>query len=136
MLSALDISATGLEARRLWMNTIAQNIANADTTRDEFGEANPYVRKEPIFAAKEVGNAIGVEVTDVVRDPSEFRYVNDPGHPDAIQSGERKGYVAYPNVNVVQEMVDMLMANRSYEANVTAIDATKSMFSTSLQIIA
>ena len=135
MLGSLQISATGLEARRIWMNTIAENIANAETTRDETGAPNPYRRREPIFSVRQVGNAIGVEVTDVVEDPSPFRYVLDPGHADAIQEGEHKGYVAYPNVNVVQEMVDMLMAARSYEANVTAMDATKSMFSAALRII-
>ena len=135
MLSALDISATGLEARRLWMNTIAQNIANSETTRDEFGLPNPYQRREPIFAPKPVGNAIGVKVEDVEKDHSDPRYVLDPSHPDAIKEGDRKGYVAYPNVNVIQEMVDMLMASRSYEANVTAMDATKNMFGAALRII-
>lgn len=135
MLSSLQISATGLEARRIWMNTIAENIANAETTRDENGAPNPYRRREPIFSVRHVGNAIGVQVSDVVEDPREFRYVLDPGHEDAIQEGERKGYVAYPNVNVVQEMVDMMMATRSYEANVTAMDATKNMFSAALRII-
>ncbi len=135
MLSSLEISATGLEARRLWMNTIAQNIANADTTRDATGAPNPYRRKEPIFSVAMLGDAAAVRVTDIVEDASEFRWVHDPGHPDAAQSGERRGYVAYPNVNVVQEMVDMLMASRSYEANVTAMEATKGMFSAALRII-
>ena len=132
MLGALEISATGLEARRLWMNTIAENIANAETTRDRFGVANHYRRREPIFAAQQVGNATGVQVLDVVEDLSDFRIVHDPGHPDADEDGN----VRFPNVNMVQEMVDMLMANRSYEANVTAMEATKSMFSSALRILA
>ena len=89
MLGALDISATGLEARRVWMTTIAENIANAETTRDALGRPNPYVRREPIFSMKQVGTAAGVEVTDIANDESEFRYVLDPGHPDAIPSGDR-----------------------------------------------
>lgn len=136
MLSTLDISATGLEARRLWMNTIAENIANAETTRDASGAPNPYRRREPIFGVRAVGGAAGVEVLEVREDQSDFRFVFDPSHPDAIRDGQRKGHVAYPNVNVIQEMVDMLMATRSYEANVTAMDATKSMFGAALRIIA
>ncbi|MFQ5654365.1 MAG: flagellar basal body rod protein FlgC [Planctomycetota bacterium] len=132
MLSALDISASGLEARRVWMTTIAENIANADTTRDATGAPNPYRRRTPVFAMEQVGSATGVRVTDVVEDRSPFRIVIDPGHPDADAGGR----VRYPNVNVIQEMVDMLMASRSYEANVTAMDATKSMFSSALGILA
>ena len=135
MLSSLDISASGLEARRLWMNTIAENIANAESTRDASGAPNPYRRREPIFAVRAEGNAAGVQVREIREDPSEFRYVFDPGHPDALPEGERKGFVAYPNVNVIQEMVDMLMASRSYEANVTAMDATKAMTASALRII-
>ena len=132
MLSALQISATGLEARRMWMNTIAENIANAETTADEFNLPNPYRRREPIFRADQVGNATGVEVSEVVEDPSPFKIVHNPGHPHA----DADGNVKMPNVNVVQEMVDMLMANRSYEANVTAMEATKSMFGSALRILA
>ncbi len=132
MLSALDISATGLEARRLWMTTIAENIANAETTRDAEGKPNPYRRREPIFAPFQNGRATGVTVLDIVEDSSPFRVVQDAGHPDADEDGN----VLYPNVSVVQEMVDMLMATRSYEANVTAMEATKGMFSTAMRIIA
>ncbi len=131
MLSALGISASGLESRRVWMNTIAENIANAETTRDASGFPNPYRRKEPIFQVDPQGNAIGVKVKDVVRDMSEFQSRYEPGHPDA----DENGIVQYPNVQVVQEMVDMLMASRSYEANVTAMEATKSMFSTAMRIV-
>ncbi|MEM7262055.1 MAG: flagellar basal body rod protein FlgC [Planctomycetota bacterium] len=131
MLSALGISATGLEARRVWMNTIAENIANAETTRDANGFPNPYRRQEPLFQAAPKGNAIGVKVQDVVPDMSEFSARFEPGHPDA----DEEGMVRYPNVNVVQEMVDMLMASRSYEANVTAMETTKTMFSSAQRII-
>ena len=131
MLGTLEISATGLEARRVWMNLIAQNLANAETTRDASGLPNAYRRLEPIFSAKPVGNAIGVQVAEVVEDASPLRRVYDPHHVDAVD-----GYVEYPNVNVVQEMVDMLMASRSYEANVTAMEATKSVFGTAMRILA
>ena len=131
MLSALGISASGLEARRVWMNTIAENIANAETTRDAAGFPNPYRRKEPIFQVDPQGRAIGVKVKDVVRDLSEFKSRYEPGHPDA----DENGIVRYPNVEVVQEMVDMLMASRSYEANVTAMETTKTMFGTAMRII-
>ena len=103
MLSALEISATGLEARRLWMNTIAENIANAETTRDADGNAAPYRRREPVFVPHQVGNATGVAVLDIIQDPSPFRVVNDPGHPDA----DADGNVQFPNINVIQEMVDI-----------------------------
>ena len=131
MLSTLEISATGLEARRVWMNTIAENIANAETTRDAAGNPNPYRRQHPIFAADPQGGAVGVRVKDVVADLSPFQVRHEPGHPDA----DSEGRVRYPNVNVVHEMVDMLMASRAYEANVTAMDATKSMMASALRII-
>ncbi|MGE3164261.1 MAG: flagellar basal body rod protein FlgC [Planctomycetota bacterium] len=133
MLSSLDISATGLEARRLWMNTIAENLANSETTRDAAGRPIPYSRRQPTFAPQRVGNAIGVKVTDIQPDPTPAREVYQPGHPDADPV---TGVVRMPNVNVVQEMVDMLVATRSYEANVTAMEATKSMGGAALRILA
>ena len=132
MLGSLEISASGLEARRLWMNTIAENIANAETTRDANGNPNPYVRKEPLFSTNKVGNAVGVRVLKVQDDPSPPREVFRPGHPDA----NPQGYVKMPNIRVVQEMVDMMMATRSYEANVTAMQATKEMGSAAMRILA
>ena len=131
MLGNLEISASGLEAHRLWMNTIAENIANANTIERD-GANDPYRRREPIFSVKASGNARAVEVKTIVEDPSPFRLEHDPNHPLANQDGK----VAYPNVQVIQEMVDMMMANRSYEANVTAMEVTKSMFSSALRILA
>lgn len=133
MLSALDISATGLEARRLWMNTIAENLANSETTRDAAGRLIPYTRRQPTFSPQRVGNSVGVRVTDIQPDPRPPREVHRPGHPDADSI---TGIVLMPNVNVVQEMVDMLVATRSYEANVTAMEATKSMGGAALRILA
>ena len=131
MLGNLEISASGLEAHRLWMNTIAENIANANTIERD-GVNDPYRRREPIFSVRASGNARAVEVKTIVEDPSPFRMENDPNHPLANPDGK----VAYPNVQVIQEMVDMMMANRSYEANVTAMEVTKSMFSSALRILA
>lgn len=133
MLSSLEISASGLEARRLWMNVIAENIANAETTRDASGNPAPYVRREPLFGQQRVGNAVGVRVLDVQQDPSPPREVYRPGHPDA---DPLSGIVKLPNVNVVQEMVDMMMATRSYEANVTAMQATKEMGAAAVRLLA
>ena len=131
MLASFDISASALAAQRIRMNVIAENIANAHTTRDEAGRAVPYRRREVIFRAERTGGQPGVSVSEVREDRSEPRRVWDPDHPDAVG-----GYVAYPNVNVIQEMVDMTLASRSYEANVTAIETAKAMSSAALRIIA
>jgi len=132
MLSALDISASGLAAQRIRLNVIAQNLANANTTRDAFGRPNPYRRREVVFAASRNGRGDpGVRVADIRLDSRPLRRVWDPGHPDAV-----KGYVLYPNVNVIEEMVDMIMAARSYEANVTAMTVAKEMATSTLRILA
>jgi flagellar basal-body rod protein FlgC len=133
-LSALDISASGLHAERTRMNVIANNLANVNSTRTP--EGGPFRRQLVVLKGAEVQNPnnvqnLGVKVTGVVDDPSPFPLVYNPGHPDANASG----YVQMPNVNVVEEMVDMLTAIRAYEANITAIDANKNMVSQSLNII-
>ncbi len=136
----MNISASGMSAQRLRMDIIAQNIANVQTTRDENGK--PYRRKAVVFAEKNatpfqevfmrtagiIGS--GVKVTKIVEDRSPLRKVYDPTHPDA----DEDGYVSYPNVNVVQEMTDLIDATRSYEANVTAFNATKNMALKGLEI--
>ena len=160
MFSGLNISASGLSAQRKRMNAIASNVANAETTRTEDG--GPYRRKIVELHAKAQetfgkvmrstglhltatdgahfaegdsesvepgGGAPSVGASESV-DPSPFRSVYDPGHPDADASG----YVQMPNVNVVTEMVDMISASRSYEANVTAVNAAKTMAKDSLEI--
>ncbi len=141
--SALDVSASGLTAQRLRMDTISQNIANANTTRTENG--TPYRRKVVEFEEKSpstpfsqylsessrdriAGN--GVRVSRIVEDQSDFRKVYDPGHPDA----DVDGYVHMPNVDILTEMVNMISATRSYEANVTAINTTKGMAVKALEI--
>lgn len=123
---SFDISASALTAERLRLSVIATNIANAETTRTPQG--GPYRRKEVVFVPREDG---GVEVAAIQEDTTTPpRMVYDPGHPDA--NGD--GFVAYPNVSVVNEMVDLLAATRAYEANVAALNATKSMLTSSLNI--
>ncbi|MEN3184317.1 MAG: flagellar basal body rod protein FlgC [Atribacterota bacterium] len=123
---SFDISASALTAERLRLSVIATNIANAETTRTPQG--GPYRRKEVVFVPRENG---GVEVAAIQEDTTTPpRMVYDPGHPDA----NSEGFVAYPNVSVVNEMVDLLAATRAYEANVAALNATKSMLTSSLNI--
>jgi len=141
LFNSMNVSASGMTAQRLRTDIIAQNIANVNTTRDENGEV--YRRKNVIFEERDVtgfsqillrtagtvGN--GVKVTSIYSDEeSPTRLVYDPSHPDANEDG----YVEYPNVNTVQEMTDMIDASRSYEANVTAFNATKNMALKALEI--
>jgi len=132
--SSFDISASGIHAQRMRMDVIANNIANAESTRTTDG--HPYRRQVITFRAvyeSVVGNHLvpaGVAVDGVVEDSSDYRLVYDPGHPDA----DADGYVRYPNVNVVEEMVDLVSATRAYEANVAALNATKSMVATAIEI--
>ncbi|MEQ2129551.1 flagellar basal body rod protein FlgC [Caldanaerobacter subterraneus KAk] len=142
LFSSMDISATGLTAERVRMDVVSQNIANANTTRTVQG--GPYRRKLVVFKeiqpdsfqnifekVKGKYTGKGVEVVQIIEDEqTPLRRVYDPGHPDADQ----QGYVSYPNVNIVAEMVDMISATRAYEANVTAFNAAKSMFQKSLEI--
>ncbi len=135
MLRTFTISASGMTAERLRMDTIANNLANANTTRTADG--GPYRRQVPVFAARETavlarpgGFAGGVRVLGIRHDPSPPRMVYDPAHPDANE----EGYVAMPNVDVVREMVDLITASRAYEANVTAFNTAKSMAMRALDI--
>lgn len=130
--SSMKISATGLSAERLRMDTITSNMANASTTRSADG-SGPYVRKVAVFqealdANKEVA---GVKAVKIENDKSPLRKVYNPTHPDADKT---TGYVTMPNVNVLNEMADMMVATRSYEANVDTFNALKSMFSKALEI--
>jgi len=134
LFSALDISASGLYAERTRMNVIANNLANANSTRTP--EGGPFRRQLVVLRGAEAADpnnlqGLGVTVTGVVDAAPPFPLVYDPGHPDA----NADGYVAMPNVNVVEEMVDMITALRAYEANITAIDANKSIVRRSLDII-
>lgn len=142
MIRSLDISASAMNVQRLRMDVIAQNIANAETTRTEDG--TPYRRRLVMVQEEkdlrpfkthleEAGSSFqgnGVKAVGVVEDPSEYRLVYDPTHPDA----DDEGYVRLPNVDRLREMVDMMSATRSYEANVTAFNASKSMAMKALEI--
>ncbi|MDI3543085.1 MAG: flagellar basal-body rod protein FlgC [Candidatus Atribacteria bacterium] len=121
-----DVSASALTAERLRMDIISSNVANVDTTRTTGG--GPYRRKIVVF---EVGKEGGVRVNRIQEDSSTpSRLIYQPEHPDA----NAEGWVEYPNVILVNEMVDMLAATRAYEANVTALNATKTMMSSALNI--
>jgi flagellar basal-body rod protein FlgC len=159
--SSLEISASGLTANRKWMDSIAENLANAQTTRT--AEGGPYKRKEATFSevvkqtrrprrlpehrlsleTTHSNHQIGMEVqqrlaapqmqgvdTSIKVEAGEPRLVYDPDHPDA----NSEGYVAYPDVEVVKEMVDLITASRSYEANVTSMNANKIMNKKALEI--
>ena len=159
-LSSFDISGYGLTAQRQRINTISSNIANANTTRTE--EGGPYRRKEIVFKAvdfKEVLNSridenanmlqysdpldegtqgkkpnpplSSVLVDKIVRDDSEPKMKHQPGHPDA----NAQGYVAYPNINPVIEMADMIEATRAYQANVAAFQNAKTMANTAIEMM-
>lgn len=139
--SSMRVSASGLEAQTKRMNTISSNIANAETTRTE--EGGPYRRKDPVFAANadrenfaeildnELDEHVqGVLVTEIQEDTRPPRMIFNPGHPDANE----EGYVAMPNVNTVEEMANMISAQRAYEANITTMNAAKAMAAKALEI--
>jgi flagellar basal-body rod protein FlgC len=141
LLSALSVSASGMSAQRARTELLVENIANADTTRTP--EGGPYRRKDAVFTSdpqatqfsslfeNEVNpTSVGVRVAQIVTDNSdpEKRYL--PGHPDADQDG----YVAYPKMNPAEDMVDLMGASRSYQANVAAISAVKDMISKSMDL--
>ena len=130
--SSMRISATGLAAERLRMDTISSNMANASTTRNAQGEKSPYVRKIAVFqeALDSKKQMAGVKAVGIENDKSPLRKEYNPNHPDA----DEDGYVTMPNVNVLNEMADMMVASRSYEANVDTLNALKSMFSKALEI--
>jgi flagellar basal-body rod protein FlgC len=142
---ALDISTSALVAQRTRMDVIAGNLANLYTTRRLDGQPGPYRRRFVTFtpgtpsnmtSAREMTAGTGVRVASIEEDQAPGRMVKEPGHPDAIKSGPRAGWVEYPNVDPPTEMIDAIEAARAYEANVTALDVTKTMISTSLRLLA
>jgi flagellar basal-body rod protein FlgC len=143
---SLDIAGSGLTANRLWMDTISGNLANVNTTRAEGG--GPYARRVPVFQERlmeAIGDqddrirkgwfglraSSGVKVTEIALDDTPPRLAYQPDHPDA----NADGYVAYPNVNVVREMADMMIASRAYEANLTVVESDKAVWSAALGIM-
>ncbi len=143
LLSSMHISAAGMSAQRTRMDVIAENIANAESTHTR--EGGPYRRRQVIFqainpkqpfsaafsSAFQSGGRQSVKAAAIVQDKSPFREVYDPSHPDA----NARGLVQMPNVNPVEEMVNMNAASRSFEANVTTMEASKRMFLKSLELL-
>ena len=146
--SSINIAASGLSAQRTRLDVISDNIANVDTTRTP--EGGPFRRSRVVFRPRveqpywrspflpeELDNGIGkgVRVVKIEKDmDAKPKLVYDPTHPDAIKSGPQKGYVEMPNVNIVEEMVDMISASRAYEANVAVVNGSKAMFARALEI--
>ncbi len=136
--SAMDIAASGLSAERTRMNTIASNLANAQTTRT--AEGGPYRRVDPVFEAIALDKMRAlspsersvsmVQVSQIVQDQRPGHMVYSPGHPDA----NADGYLEYPNVNIVEEMVNMISASRAYEAGISSVEATQKMASSALEL--
>src|SRR5580692_1400132 len=143
LFSALTVSATGMEAQRTRAALLVENIANSETTRTP--EGGPYRRKDAIFTTQEVGSAFGTEmdaqlggtqlsgvsVAGITVDNSEPEKQYMPGHPDA----DADGYVSMPKMNPAEDMVDLVSANRSYQANVAAISAVKDMIQKSIDLL-
>src|ERR1051325_877772 len=129
MFGALDVSTSALVAQRIRLDTIAGNLANVYSTERADGEPGPYRRREALFAVGDGRGGRGVHVSDVVEDPSELRPVYEPGNPLA----DERGYVLYPNVDLSTEMINGMVAARAYEANVTAMEVTKSMIASTLR---
>lgn len=140
-MTALDIGASGLAAERTSINIISMNLANVNTTRTP--EGGPYRRKSVQLVATEVDNPFskqmqtaldkelrGVRVQNVATDTRPFKMVYEPGHPDA----DADGMVKYPDINVVEEMVNLMTAQRGYEANVTTMETVKAMYNKALEI--
>ena len=148
LFSSINIAATGMSAERFRSDVIANNIANASTTRT--AEGGPFRRSRVIlrprveepywrspFLPETLDNGLGrgVRVAEVQKDfATELRLDYNPTHPDAIQTGPRAGYVEMPNVDIVTEMVDLIAASRAYEANASVVDGSKAMFLKALDI--
>ncbi|MFC1823547.1 flagellar basal body rod protein FlgC [Thermodesulfobacteriota bacterium] len=141
LMKTIDVAASGMTSQRTRLNVISMNLANANTTRT--AEGTPYRRKTAVFEAIPVGGAFdhqlqavmrskiyGVKVKEILPVPGDFKRIFDPSHPDA----DENGYVFLPNVNLVQEMVNMLNANRAYEANAAVIKTAKEMAMRAMEI--
>jgi flagellar basal-body rod protein FlgC len=142
LFTAMEVAASGLGAERIRMNALASNLANARTTRTQDG-GGPYKRVDPVFEAVPIekriaevqrdpaqGGVYMVDVPFIKQDPKEPQLIYDPQHPDA----DARGFVSLPNVNVVEEMVNLITASRSYESGVTVMQTLKSMAQSALNI--
>ncbi len=133
MFGAFDISTSALNAQRIRLDTIASNIANVDTVIGPDGKPAPYRRIFPVFQAQRTSDgAAGVSVKSIDYDQSDFRKQFEPGSPAA----DANGWVSYPNVNLSTEYVNALETTRAYEANITAVETTKSMMTSTLHLLA
>jgi len=141
LIDAIDIAASGMSAQRIRMNVISSNLANVRTTRTP--EGGPYKRKDVIFSAQPLSSfdaefkgfltepLYKVDTINIIEDTSEPRYEYDPSHPDA----NKEGYVAYPNISLSEEMVNMISASRSFEANLAIVQSAKNMALQAVDII-
>lgn len=155
---SFDIAASGMKVEQKRIDVVSNNIANAHTTKTADG--TPYRRQELMVSAQDASafesafeqasmagefsnifeetgvgySGFGAQVDGVAEDASDFNWVYDPSHPDAMKEGPKAGYVAKPNVNIIQEMTNMMQASRAYEANATTVEAAKSMAMKALQI--
>jgi flagellar basal-body rod protein FlgC len=147
LFTSINIASSGMGAQRLRADVIADNMANATTTRTNEGGVfkasrvimrprvqQPYWRSPFLPQMLDNGPGNGVRVTGIKKDNSPPRLVYNPEHPDAIKEGEKAGYVEMPNVEIVKEMVDLIEANRMYEANAQVVEGYKSMFQRALEI--
>lgn len=134
MFESFDTSVSGLVAHRVWVDTISSNLANIHTTRDAQGRPIPYKRRYPVFRPSTRGDG-GVEVASVEAQKG-FDLRLDPGHKDAITSGKWKGHVRVPKIRWHTELVNAVIAQRAYEANITALQVTKQMYMSDLRILA
>lgn len=129
MFMPLKVSATALEAQKIRMNVIASNIANVNSTRTP--EGGPYRKKDVVFESYMFDeSSVGVNIPKIVENERPFKMVYDPSHPDA----NKDGYVSYPNINTIEETVNLISATRAYEANLTLINSYKEMFMKTLDI--
>lgn len=139
MLRALDISTSGLVAQRVRLDAISSNIANMSSVKNEKGEAKPYQERFVVFQPDEEvhagDGAMGVKVAEVRTETVEPNYRWEPNHPLAIKEGKMKGWVAYPNMDMMVQFVDSLIATRAYEANLGVMEITKSLGEQSLRIV-
>ena len=132
---SMEVAGSSLTAHRLWLDTISSNLANINTTRTLAG--GPYKRRVPVFSEmldKTIGgyrDIGGVRVTAIAEDNAAPRMTFQPDHPDA----NAEGYVAYPNVNLVREMTDMLVASRAYEANLSVVTTGRDMWNGALEVL-
>lgn len=150
LMSTVDIAASALEAERLRMTLVANNLANAETTRDSSGVIRPYRRRMALFRqgnpALTGSEQFGVQLAEVAESRAAFRRVFDPDHPDAVTIEDLRanpeltpddvGFVIYPNVQVPTEMVDMVEASRVYQANVQVVAVSRSMARSLLELLA